>query len=422
MTFKKILFQVHWFIGITAGIVMAIVGVTGGMLSFEHELLYVFNRGVMHITPPGTQALSPVELIERVQTANPGRRIVSLTMSSDPEDTARVGFAVDAQSAPAAPGGQRRGEMRYVDPYSGAVLDKPAGEEFFRTVTRVHRWLAAGETGKQIVGAATIGLIVLCCSGLYLRWPNRITDWRAWFVFRLALQGRGFLWQLHAVIGTWALLFYLLAGLTGLYWSYDWYRDALFAITGAPRPAQAGAGGGQQSAPPGASRPGEQAKGEAGQGARAAESVPRQQADIGNIWGAFRTAVPEFSTATLRLPEKTGQAVQITYLDRDPPHERATNRITLNAAGGKIMQHERYADKPAGAKIMSSMFALHSGSFFGKTGMILMMLASLVMPLFAITGWMMYLDRRGKKSGRRRSRIPVSRATAAGGRPRRDEA
>jgi sulfite reductase (NADPH) flavoprotein alpha-component len=422
MTFKKILFQVHWFIGVTAGIVMAIVGVTGSLLSFEHELLYLFNRGVMHVTPPGTQALSPVELFDRVQSASPGRRIVSLTVSSDPEDTARIGFAVDAQSAPAGPGGQRRGETRYIDPYSGAVLDKPAGEEFFRTVTRIHRWLAAGDTGKQIVGAATIGLIFLCCSGLYLRWPKKITDWRAWFVFRLALKGRGFLWELHAVVGTWALLFYLLAGLTGLYWSYDWYRNALFAITGVPRPAPAGAGGGQQSPPQGAPRSAERAKGEAGQGVRSAGAAPRQQADIGNIWGAFRTAVPEFNTATLRLPEKPGQAVQITYLDRDPPHERATNRVTLDAVDGKITQHERYADKRAGAKIMSSMFALHSGSFFGKPGTILMMLASLAMPLFAVTGWMMYLDRRGKKSPKRRSRKPVLRASAAGPRPRQDEA
>jgi sulfite reductase (NADPH) flavoprotein alpha-component len=415
---RKILFQAHWLIGITAGIVMAVVGVTGGMLSFEHQLLYFFNPGVMHIMPPGTQALSPVELIERMQTANPGRRVVTVTLSADPKDTAKVGFAADAQPAQSVPGGQRRGEMRYVDPYTGAVLAKPQGEAFFRTVMQIHRWLAAGETGKQIVGAATIGLVVLCLSGLYLRWPRRLSDWRAWFVFRLALKGRSFLWELHAVIGTWALLFYLMAGLTGLYWSYGWYRDVLFAITGAPRPVQAGTGG-NRAAPP------DSAKADAGKQNKAREGerdieMPREsrQANIGPAWDTFRREVPEFSTATLRLPEKPGQPVQITYLDRDARHDRATNRVML-AGDGKILQHERYAKKPAGAKIMSSIFALHSGSFFGEAGVILMMLASLAMPLFPITGWMMYLDRRRKKSGRRRARIPVPatagmRTSAAG--------
>jgi sulfite reductase (NADPH) flavoprotein alpha-component len=328
-------------------------------------------------------------------------------VSSDPENTARIGFAADAQSGQAVPGGQRRGEMRYVDPYTGAVLAKPHGEDFFRTVMQVHRWLAAGETGKQIVGAATIGLIVLCLSGLYLRWPRNVSDWRAWFVFRLALKGRSFLWDLHAVIGTWALLFYLLAGLTGLYWSYDWYRNALFAITGAPRPAQAGAGGNRVPSPPGSAKTEAAEKNKTGEGVRAGDA-PResQQGDMGNVWGAFRNEVPDFGTATLRLPEKPGQPVQINYLDRDPPHDRASNRVTL-AADGKILQHERYAEKPAGARIMSSMFALHSGSFFGEAGVILMMLASLAMPLFPITGWMMYLDRRRKKSGQRRSRTTV---------------
>src|SRR6185369_15439557 len=169
MTFKKILFQAHWLIGITAGIVLAVVGVTGGMLSFEHQLLYVINPGVMHVTPPGTQALAPAELIQWVQAANPGRRIATLTVYADAQDSAKVGFAADAQSGPAVPGGQRRGEMRYVDPYTGAVLAKAQGEDFFRMVMQFHRWLAAGETGKLIVGASTIGLIVLCLSGLFLR-------------------------------------------------------------------------------------------------------------------------------------------------------------------------------------------------------------------------------------------------------------
>jgi len=50
---------------------------------------------------------------------------------------------------------------------------------------------------------------------------------------------------------------------------------------------------------------------------------------------------------------------------------------------------------------MASIFPLHAGSFFGLPGLILMMLASLLMPLFAITGWMLYLDRRKKKRSAR---------------------
>src|SRR3546814_18498438 len=43
------------------------------------------------------------------------------------------------------------------------------------------------------------------------------------------------------------------------------------------------------------------------------------------------------------------------------------------------------------------MFALHRGSFFGTGGVVLFMVTSFGMPLFAVTGWMLYLDRRRRK-------------------------
>ena len=46
---------------------------------------------------------------------------------------------------------------------------------------------------------------------------------------------------------------------------------------------------------------------------------------------------------------------------------------------------------------MASVYALHVGSYFGLPGRILLFLASLSMPLFAVTGWLLYLDRWRKK-------------------------
>ncbi|WP_265468713.1 sulfite reductase subunit alpha [Arenimonas daejeonensis] len=78
------------------------------------------------------------------------------------------------------------------------------------------------------------------------------------------------------------------------------------------------------------------------------------------------------------------------------------------------MAHERYDDKPAGQKIMASIFPLHSGAFFGLPGLILFMIASLAMPLFAVTGWMLYLDRRRKKRETRAARSALAPASGKG--------
>ena len=80
--------------------------------------------------------------------------------------------------------------------------------------------------------------------------------------------------------------------------------------------------------------------------------------------------------------------------------------------------HERYLDKPIGQRLMAGVFPLHSGSYFGWPGLLLFCIASLAMPLFAVTGLQLYLDRRAKKRAglaRRREREQArTRAPLAG--------
>jgi len=375
---RNIWFQLHWLIGITAGSVLIVVGVTGAILSFEPELSRAMNPAVMNVTPQRA-TLSPDALVGRINAAVPEKRIAALTLASSPQESARVTFAPEPPA--------KRGESRYVNPYSGELLGKPAGEEFFRFVIQLHRYLAAGDIGKHIVGASTLGVVYLALSGLYLRWPATVFSVRSWLALRWSLKGRNFWWELHSVLGTWVLVVYLFAALTGLYWSYDWYRDAMFAVTGAPKPAQQQAGGGADKA---------------GGGPSITDAEIAK--DLGRAWGGFRSQIEHFETATIRMPSKAGKPVQITYLDRDPPHLRAVNRILIDPASGNAVEHERYADKPMGAKIMSSVYALHTGRFFGLPGVVILAIASLAMAISGISGWLLYLDRRRKKA-RRKERI-----------------
>ena len=285
--------------------------------------------------------------------------------------------------------GSRRSEVQYADPYTGELLSNPRGTGFFRLVMETHRWLAAGAVGKHLVGASTIALVVMCLSGLYLRWPRRALDLRTWLAFDWTRRGRGFLRDLHATVGTWVLIPYLAMGLTGLYWSYDWYRYGLYALTGTPRPASQGGAPRAASTREGAERsspPREKA-------ARRASSK-EEKLDLAAVWSAFERAAGAYTSATLRVPDRPRQPVQIAYLRADSAHDRAFDRVLLDARSGVVLKHERYADKAPGAKLMSSVFALHSGRFFGVPGSIALMLASALMPLFAITGWLLYLGRR----------------------------
>lgn len=392
---KNLWFQLHWLLGITAGVVLAVVGITGGILSFEDDILRAINPGVMTVTPRGAP-LAPADLLVRIEAGNPGQAVTALSLSADPGDAARVTFA-PPPAPPGQPAPRGRGVTRHVDPYTGDLLGEPQGQAFFRFTMQLHRWLAAGDVGKQIVGASTVALIVLASTGLYLRWPRRVLNWRAWFRIDPARTGRNFLWDLHSVIGTWVLVPYLVMSLTGLYWSYEWYRGALFDMTGTPRP-QGGPGGG----------------GAGGEAPRLAPAGPA--IDPAAAWAIFAAESGSFSNVTMRLPARSGQPYEFRYQEPDPPHERASNTLIVEATG-TVREHRRYRDLPTGQKLMGSIFPLHSGSFFGTAGLVLFMLSSLLMPLFAITGWMLYLDRRGRKCAARAAARALAPAVPAAAEP-----
>ncbi|MCW7754041.1 PepSY domain-containing protein [Desulfobotulus sp. H1] len=412
-TLRRFTFQLHWFFGITAGVILMIVGVTGGLLSFEREILALINPGVMRVSPvAGMEKLSPEAQLEKIQERAPGRRINGLTFHADPRNAHQVSLA---STDPA----MRRGETLFVDPYTGAFPGDVRGESFFRTVQHLHRWLLTNELfgdrniGKQIVGASTVLLMVLCISGLYLRWPRKVFSLKRWLTFRVKQKGRKFLWNSHAVLGTWALLFFLLASVTGLYWSYNWYREMLHSVSGVPMPvrmAPAPSPAENTQTTAGAERRRGEGRGERsrspGEGAGQAGEVQEVMTEKGlnELWALFlQESGGDYSQAMVRFPQNPGQALMVMYQDAKPSHERAFNRMEIDPVTGAVLNHDRYRDRPLNVRLMSSMLPLHSGSYFGLPGKVLMFLASIGMPFFSITGWMLYLDRRKRRKRKEES-------------------
>lgn len=365
--FKKTLFQLHWFFGITAGLVLALMGITGAAVSFQDELLNMLNPSVLKVEKRISGVLSPAELVRKVEE-HEGKQVSMLWVGVDSGNAARVFFT--------PPPGERRGQMRYVDPYTGSYQGEASGQAFFGLMLQLHRFLAIGNTGRQITGACTLMLIFFCVSGLYLRWPRQALNWRAWLTLDWAKKGRSFNWDLHAVAGTWCMIFYLLAALTGLSWSYEWYNKGLQKLfSDTPNSEHRKGGRGK----PGA-------------------AGPAPVADYDAMWASIQKAAgPELSLYNVRMPPVAGEPATVFYLRSDSPHERAFNQIVLDPTSGTIKKHERYDDKSYKAQLLTSIYALHVGSYWGLTGRILVTVASLTMPLFFITGWLLYLDRRRKK-------------------------
>lgn len=373
--FKKIIFQLHWLLGITAGLVLAVMGVTGALYSYQPELLKALNPQLT-ITAQGRSAVPLAELIAQLEEAQ-GKAVEGLAQDFADSAPLKVFLAPEA--------GQRRGAQLWVDPYTGQVLEGLRGEVFFDWVFKLHRWLALGDLGKQITAFSTLALVFFCVSGLYLRWPRQARSLRAWLKLDWAKQGRAFHWSLHSVVGTWALAFYLCAALTGLFWSYDGYREGLHQLLVGDAP-------GEQRGP------------------RGPQMMPKLTAhapaiDFAALLKQVKAQAGEpLRSWNVRLPQSAQQPLQVNYLGQSAAHPRAFNQLTLEQGSLTPLNHSPYAQKPFGTQLWESIYVLHSGEYFGALGRFLMMLASALMPLFFITGLWLYLDRRTKRRAIERSK------------------
>lgn len=383
--FKKILFQIHWFLGITAGLILSIMGVTGAIYSYDQQILKWVNSDSYVVQAESTPKLTPAQLYQHFNTAQPEIKINSITIAKDPTASSTVNIEKE---------GERRGYNMMVNPYNAQVLPDVKGRKLLLLIQQIHRNLTAGEVGKQITGACALMLIYFVLSGLYLRWPKKHSA-RQWLAVKPKLKGRNFIWDLHAVVGTWVIVFYLLFACTGLYWSYDWWRSGMFKVMGVEQPKPQGHGSAPQN------RGMQQNK----RSEHNTDKKSEPQLDntqlitvLNQTWSGFNSQVGrDYSTLTLNLPKKDDGKIELSFVDATPQHERARNQAIYNYQTGTIEKIELYEDKKLNQKIMSSMLPVHRGSFFGPIYQFVAMLASLAMPLFFVTGLMLYLKRRKQK-------------------------
>ncbi|MDC5472793.1 sulfite reductase flavoprotein subunit alpha [Acinetobacter baumannii] len=371
--FKKFLFQIHWFLGISAGLILSIMGVTGAIYSYDQQILKWVNTDSYVVQVQSSPKLTPAQLYQHFTTIQPEIKINSITIAKDPTASSVVNIEKE---------GERRGYNMMVNPYTAQVLPEVQGRKLLLLIQQIHRNLTAGEFGKQITGACALMLIYFVLSGLYLRWPKKHSA-RQWLAVKPKLKGRNFIWDLHAVVGTWVIVFYLVFACTGLYWSYDWWRSGMFKVLGVEQPKMQGHGG----------------------SGRNKDQLPKIQLDnaqlitaLNQTWNGFNNQIGrDYSTLTVNLPKKDDGKIELSFVDAKPQHERARNQAVYNYKTANIEKMELYEDKKLNQKIMSSMLPVHRGSFFGPVYQFVAMLASLAMPLFFVTGWMLYLKRRKQK-------------------------
>jgi len=385
------------------GVFLFIVGITGAILSFEKEITKFINQDSFYVTAPLNQEkLTPKELLEKYQITNPKAKINSISVSTDASESSVINIAGSGEGREA-----KRGINIYINPYTAEVLPEVKGKAFFSLILDLHRRLMLGEVGKQIVAISTIALIILTISGIIIYWGRIKHSFFKSFTFKFKHKGRAFLSTMHSAVGMWVIPFYLLVALTGLFWSYQWYNTMLYKIVGVEKPQrqqapqmQQGQKNEEASKSPKVEGQKTQKDGQArGEGQRGGDNSAKFD-DLQKAVNMFNIFVQkDYYTFTVKLPQK-GTLYSFSYLDDKSKHFRESNSLEVDINSWQLVKHERFENKPLNEQLMRSILPLHTGEYFGLIGQIGMFLASSLMALFVITGFMLFINRHKKKKAK----------------------
>ena len=225
---KKLFSKFHLWVSVPFGLIITITCFTGALLMFEEEVTALCGGNVTAVTPVGEPL--PLNIIaEKVNSILPSDvEVKGVVVSNSPDEAYKVNLSKPKNAAV------------YVNQYTAEVLGAEERTPFFQAVFRLHRWLMDSNPGngaifwgKMIVGASTLAFVVILITGLIIWWPRnrKMLKNRLQIVFKKGINR--FWYDLHVVGGFYALLLLLAMALTGLSWSFEWYKNGVYSLLGA---------------------------------------------------------------------------------------------------------------------------------------------------------------------------------------------
>ena len=368
------------------------------MLVFENEANEWFRRDLYYVETVKESPLPMDKLLEKVATTLPDSvAVTGVSISSDPGRAYQVSL-----SKP------RRASL-YVDQYTGEVKGKSERSGFFMFMFRMHRWLLDSMNpgnegifwGKMIVGVSTLLLVFVLISGIVIWWPRtrkalknslKITATKGW---------RRFWYDLHVAGGMYALIFLLAMALTGLTWSFPWYRTAFYKVFGVEVQQRAAQGHEQKSdaqkrntklaAHREKKREGNEVR--KGERSRRPENNHSDMYSVTSpfvywqeIYDKLRRQNPEYKQISI----SSGTAsVSFNRFG----NQRASDRYSFNTDNGEFTETSLYQHQDKSGKIRGWIYSVHVGNWGGMFTRILTFIAALLGSALPLTGYYLWIKR-----------------------------
>ena len=395
---KKIFRKIHLWLSVPFGLIITLVCFSGAMLVFENEVNEWFRRDLYYVETVKESPLPMDKLLEKVATTLPDSvPVTGVSISSDPGRAYQVSL-----SKP------RRASL-YVDQYTGEVKGKSERSGFFMFMFRMHRWLLDSMNpgnegifwGKMIVGVSTLLLVFVLISGIVIWWPRtrkalknslKITATKGW---------RRFWYDLHVAGGMYALIFLLAMALTGLTWSFPWYRTAFYKVFGVEVQQRAAQGHEQKSDAQkrNTKLAAHREKKREGNEVRKGERSRRPENNHSDMYSVTSPFV-YWQEIYDKLRRQNPEYKQISVASGTASvsfnrfgNQRASDRYSFNTDNGEFTETSLYQHQDKSGKIRGWIYSVHVGNWGGMFTRILTFIAALLGSALPLTGYYLWIKR-----------------------------
>lgn len=341
---RKVILTIHLILGLTAGPVIVVIGLTGAALAFNNDYGRWTNRAYFSVESSGTP-IGHDAVIAKIESEYAPSKVESINLHFDDE---YVYYYMND-----------RGPL-IASTIDGRILDPRAGKAFTSKLvinaTQWHTKLNAGDTGRLIRNIVTLEVLLLIPTGLYLWWPAKrfSVKWTAPWFRRL--------WDLHNTIGVLIALPVLFLALTG----------SLIALRlpeqRVPAPAEQPAQSTPRSVPP-------------------ADAAERVAAPLDAAFAAAENEFPDLKTYQLIMPESPTAPIVVNTSPAGWSTRNQRSTVYVDQYSGAVLQADPGRPFTSAYKRYDLGRRLHGGQWFGFVGKAVFGISSLLFSLLAITGF-----------------------------------
>lgn len=373
---RKLWLQVHLYLGLFAGAILVIIGLTGSILAFWHEIDAWLNPDLYQVemAKGGTATQRPLaEMISAAQAAMPvGAKLLNIDYPHRPGTTFTLSFA-PAETVP----GEYEYLNAFVDPYTAKVQGtrifysaaNPFENCFVGLMFKLHYNLLLGDTpGMTIVGILAVLLLISVLTGLILWWPLT-GEWRQAFTLKRHTSPERFNFDLHKTTGIYTALVLLAVLFSGVYFNlqdqFVWLVNRFSPVTDIYKMR---------------SKSHEVSTPITPDAAIAAATRFYPEGRINYIGGLADTA------GAYRVCWKEVPSLQRYIID--------ARCVAIDQYTGEILLTYDPASGTAGDIFIQWQWPLHSGQAFGMSGRILVCLSGLACPVLYVTGFIRWRQKR----------------------------